>query len=106
MVARSRNPQAFEAGWTRGRCDGADWARHRAATADLRGMCDRPEHRPIATEELCRLLQEYPQEPSCPEDSGQDTEPYREGYRMGFQQGACAVWSRLRELAAELDRLF
>jgi len=106
MAARSTNPQAFEAGWTRGTSDGAEWARHRAATADLRGMCDRPDHQLIASEELLRLLEKYPQEPSVPQEAGQDIEPYREGYSVGFQRGACAVWYRLRELAAELDRLF
>jgi len=105
-AARAANPQAFEAGWSRGTSDGADWARHRAATADLRGMCDRPEQQPIDADELLRLLQKYGQDSQSPADASQEAEPYREGYSIGFQRGACMVWSKLRELAAELERLF
>jgi len=98
--------EAFEAGRNRGIKDGTEWARHRAVTADLRRMCDQPEQSPVSAEELSELLQKYRNDPRClATAAGHDVEPFREGYGIGFQRGACSVWSRLRELAADLDRL-
>ena len=107
VVARTPSSEAFEAGRTRGIKDGADWARYRAVTADLRRMCDHPDQGPIAPTELLDLLQGYRHDPRClAAASGHGSEPYQNGYGVGFQRGACSVWSSLCELAAELERLF
>lgn len=106
-AAPAARTEAFDAGRDRGIADGADWARHRAVTADLRQMCDQRDQQPLAIKELIALIERYRNDPRClASAAGHDAEPYREGYGIGFQRGACSVWSKLRQLAAHLDRVF
>ena len=105
-VARFPGRNAFDAGSSRGVKDGADWARHRAATADLRALCDRSHEKPLGADQFAALLDRYQLQPrSLAAASGHDPDQYDSGYRNGFQRGAESVWQWLCNVVVGLEQI-
>lgn len=98
--------EAFDAGNFRGLKDGADWARHRAAIADLRKLCDRTAEAPLAAGQFAALLDRYSLQPRLlAAAAGHAPDQYDAGYSNGFQHGACSVWQWLCDVAAGLEQI-